>query len=1661
MKKHLLTFLFVCTFLGLCAQTNEQISIDLNKITVEANGEFVSLSYSDAKLMDEVGAPQLPVILKTFVIPVDAEVTGVKINSSSKQKLPGNFYIYPAQPPIPLNGIGDSGPFHLNELLYKSLQVYPENKVQILRDEFELGYHIVTVGIYPIEYIPGERKVNVCDINFSIEYNTNLHRKTNVTGEEPMQSLKRNRMVKRHIKSVVENSNDVDKFSPIVKFITQGKNIISEKVSIRSTQPIAVLDTVIPEYIIITNEDLKAEFQKLADWKIKKGIPTIITTTEYIFANYQGMDKPEKIRNYLKEVRSKWDTGLFVLLGGCTDIVPERRVLGTGGKLWPTDLYYATTGESWFDSYNGGFTPSTNGHDFYLGRAPVRNTEEARVFTEKVISYEKSDKNEIEYRNYYNNFLIACGMLDKGNCEGISPNKQIRYTSGGKGYIDYFNIIKESKNSIFPNRVKDLSVLMFDNYDCSNNIYAYDTKTTFCTYKNSSGNYISVPVSNLQNCISGDIELNNKNFVSALNNGNVIGRNYFHFIYHIDHSSIYTLGTSSKDKSESFDRNDADKLQNGKYYQIMYSGGCDPATFSFDCLGARYLNNPDGGAVAFIGNSDVGLYMEIPDFKNFIKAVYDDERYDLGYIFRNTPLTVASGKRRLTLLGDPTMEVWTDTPKDFNAEAKVSASSTPGKISVDVTIRNLESGTDATICLRKGTEAYMVDDNISANGTYSYEITSHSTDSIDVTITAHNYVPKEISLVDPVSHDKNVWVSELDFDDVTSAKVIGNGNGLLDAGETVGLSIKLKNTGLNTASSVKATLRCNIPQYVSLIDSVAQFGNITGGEAKASSQKYHFKIDANTPQIQKNDLNPLVFTLKIEDGTGKVFYESFGVDVFASDVRLRNKEISFTSNGNQIIEAGETVRMKIHLFNAGKTPLRGVTALLTSTSPYIQSISRSSSAFPEIKYQETQSSVDEFEFKLTSQYVANGDLIFNLKVSDASGKVSTFSFNLLDRPQKINVNNISNVGYKNDIELKWSATNTATIEGYNVYRSNADANGNDLNDYKKLNTFLIPNTYFKDYGLEEFTTYYYKITAVSKNSGNESEKSEAKSASTVVPLKYIYPITLEANLGKEIFTPMICYDVDNDGYKEIFTAVMNTSGHSERAGTIVGFNYDGSEFFKRGNETTNNGFADIGVEVWSELAIGDLYGTGENQIVSATRDYDGANNYITCHSLKDEDPKDSNPDVLWQKRYDGGTFFMHSPIIRNVDQSPDGSMEVILSSDHGNLFGFENDGKQFWDDDAGVGGWSYPSVAVANVNGYGYDEIIWATKNGVFIRCHDGTTRFFEYDDEYQPLYFNQDYTNYGSVVVADIYNNNRKQIVFKASNNDEARVYVVDGDNKNIIGQWDSSPTIMKSIENISVGDLDGDGLLEIVTFAKFSNSSNYHLVILDSYGELLLKKDLKETSFEYVATPILADVDGDNEAEIIFCFHNRLEAIKLNGTSALGFPINVSNEQKFPNIPCIADIDNDGKNEIVAATKTDLGECRIYVWETKGNSNRIEWGSSRHNAQNTNEYHKVCTPTVIGSNTAWSGVKNICGNIIIESGTLTLENDCTLKMDGASTIIVKSGASLVVDGGMIENAAVRGLAGSSIFLINDANVKTGSRKEFNIMKGCSFINEYGVISR
>ncbi|NLA24461.1 MAG: hypothetical protein GX879_05795, partial [Bacteroidales bacterium] len=702
-----------------------------------------------------------------------------------------------------------------------------------------------------------------------------------------------------------------------------------------------------------------------------------------------------------------------------------------------------------------------------------------------------------------------------------------------------------------------------------------------------------------------------------------------------------------------------------------------------------------------------------------------------------------------------------------------------------------------------------------------------------------------------------------------------------------------------------------------------------------------------------------------------------------------------------------TVIINIDLFNRGKAVATGVKAVLAPNNcPYIINCSSTQRSYPAIGKYETETNTSAYQFTISSSY-SGQPLNFILQVTNQYGKTWNLEFDLCNRPDPLAIQ-LTDTYFTSDINsIKVFWTPDSQAVGYNIYRCDADANGDEVGNYEKLNTFIFPAAFYNDEGLPELTKYYYKISAVSE-SGNESTPTQALPAWTSYSLMDAYPISM--NITGTIRGSINVEDVFGDGNKEIFTSISQ-SDHTN--GYLIGLKFDGTEWFNLdGNVTNKSGFAELGIDTWCTPAIGELEPNGGYKVLSMTRKVNFNSNKIFCHSAL-EDPLEPNPLNIanWEHIFSGDQC-LRGPMIADVNN--DGISECIFYGDYGGVNIRSSSGGllySFVRNDHRV---TYSALAIADLNGNGNKEIIGCYYQGdtpgLYIWNYDGTNF-----GNQQPFYSLSGYKFKGSVVVCDLNNNGKKDILTIAINEstNKARVIALEiNSNGTYTNIWNSTQTINISdpyplaIE-ISVGDLNNDGNLEVVVVGDdgiyiWSNTGSlFNFVPLnfpDMSGRLAL----------------LADVDNDHEAEIIITYGKTIDAYKMDGTRVLGFPLQV--EEDIEGYPCIADIDNDGQNEIIVGSGS-----KVYAWKTVGNPDIIEWGCQRANPLNTGEYTPVpCQDIIISENTieTWITDHYICGNITIEpNATLTIL-DNILHMRKNATITIRPSGKLVVNGGIITNS-------------------------------------------
>jgi hypothetical protein len=683
---------------------------------------------------DEPGAPQLPVQPVVISLPGPCRVTAVTFETGDWEPFRGRYLPFPAQQQRLLVDTSALDAFTAPDpAIYGSHEPYPRSPVRWTGKSHRSDSTLVQVLVLPVRYVGADQRLEVCRrLSLRVEY-------------EP---------------SPIRSRVEVD-------------------------------DSLSFDYVIVTGSAYDTVFQRLADWKTKKGVKAAVRDIAWITGTYPGRDDAEKLRNYLKTLP---DSGVrYVLLGGDVSVVPFRKAFAMrcewGGHTredsLPCDLYFADLDGSWDANGNSVFGETADSVDLYsdllVGRAPVDRLVEAQAFVSKVIGYEKS-----LVAGYQNKALFFAEVLWQNpyTDQGVHKNKleQRSFRSGYSITKLYQSLGNESRSAV----------------------------------------------------------------MAAM-------RQNQNFLNHDGHGWIDVMSCGSG-PSNYLRTGDADTITNSGH-GVLFSIGCWTTAFDFTSIGEAFVTNPNGGTVATIGNSSYGWgspgnpgfgYSDKFD-NHFWHAITSEGDYRLGDAlaaakeyyapFSHDRNVYRWHQYQLNLMGDPELPVWTALPESLAVTAPGSVGLGRGRYLVTVA-RGGVPVSGALVCLTRPGEVYARA-RTDAAGQAWLEAEPQSTGQLSLTVTAHNCRPYESSL----ACDSGALVN---FAGWSVHDPTGNNDGIANPCETVLLPTVLANSGTQASGILEVRLR-TANQYITLLDSLASVGSIQPGDSTLLADAFRVSIAPGTP----------------------------------------------------------------------------------------------------------------------------------------------------------------------------------------------------------------------------------------------------------------------------------------------------------------------------------------------------------------------------------------------------------------------------------------------------------------------------------------------------------------------------------------------------------------------------------------------------------------------------------------------------------------------------------------------------------------------------------------------------------------------------------------------------------------------------------------------
>lgn len=1219
-------------------------------------------------------------------------------------------------------------------------------------------------------------------------------------------------------------------------------------------------------YLIITRAAMATAFQRLAVQRTAQGLPAVVVTREWIEANgRRGVDFQETLRFFLQDAYAKWGMQ-YVVIGGDTDIIPSRMVRSTfypwgGHSEVPADIYYACLDRNWNADGDGWFgqpysSLSDPGDDCDLlpevgvGRIPVSTLAAANGYVDKVLRYEGAAANA----GWPSRNLFAAEVLFPTDWP-VHPVQ-----------LDGAAYCEEIIQDLVTQCTDMTSTTMYEN---------------FTAYPNSTSLFRTA-------------------LIDSLNTG------HYGIFDQVGHGHFYNMSVGDAN----FTNNDADALTNANYF-LLYALNCASGAFDVSCLMERFVQNAHGGSIVSIGSSREAFPATSNNYQqSFFEALYCDDATSVSAAISASRLPYMASTDRNTvdrwtqlnynLLGDPALAIWTSRPRAVTITAPASIAAGATNLNVNVTAGGPILG--ALVCAQKSGEtyAYGITD---AAGNVVLAVNPASTGNLTVTVTGRNLVRTQRQVPVTIAGAFLACESVTLNDQTGQGAAIGNGNGVAEAGETIELTLAVRNRGTAAATGVVATASCAQPG-VQIPVATVTVGDIPAGQVRNSTQKVRMQLGA---AIADGTILDLGFAFTATGGVTSTSRLNFEVEApQCAPVAVTWSDGGF-GNGNGIVESNERITVNVALKNYGDGRFDLASAKLRSQSANVTVVD-SAATYGAIDLLQTGTNASVFSLRYTNAANAASSPCV-LVVTDNYGRVLRHTLTVAAPAAPTTLEADATLG-PDTIALRWDAGADPDVRGYHVYRAAAEAG-----PYTRVNVDLLERTaYYQDMGLAQLTRYYYRVATVD-SSLVEGGRSPVISVSTAPPEVAAFPIDFALETGSHT----VVGDVDGDFRPEVVVA----------ADEVYVWHASGQELLNGdGDAQTNGPLSNISGQFEpGGCVLANLDGVPGAEIIIGER----------AHGYK-----------LHVFRRDGGELpgFPKSmtawnwacPAVGDLDG--DGDLEIVVNTIDGKTWAWHHNGTEVRDGDSNPStdgifvvrdeGWGFSSPAICDLDGDGKGDIIFGTsylnsQNGLVAYRWNGTAvAGFPYA------------TGWSRIVcppaIADIDRNGNREIVFFDV---DRRLYVIRQNGTLYPGFPITRPGTFDDIPGPgpAIANLDTDPELEIL-WPINGGGNRCDLVVVETGIQDGTSGQVK-AGWPVVlpgnteSSPVIGDITGDGVPDIVMGIGggatespNNLYAFQANGSSVAGFPITLGGPVRAT--PVLCDLNQDGNVDIVCGSWDRL----LHVW-------------------------------------------------------------------------------------------------------------------------------------
>jgi hypothetical protein len=861
MSRHfLLTLALVLdSFIGLKSQSFE-FKYEFARSQITSSGEgFSEFDIPGCRNSGEEGNPLLPLYAADLLLPPGQEISEVIISEVQYYEEMNGIKVMPASRQFPISkGMQEGYKPQPNPKIYSSTGPYPANIIGNISTGFLSGHSIGSFSVCPVIYYPAEDKITaIRDITVIVRYAPTDR------ASLALDFLRNSNTVLKRINHLVENADELKKYS---------------------YPPSKSIET---DLLLITKNSLLPSFADYIDFKRSTGFFVTVMTTEDIFAQYQGQDNMERIRNCIIEYYTSFNLE-YVILGGDADpnnptdrIVPHRGFASMDDDDIPSDMYYSCLDGNWNE--DGDLLWGEQGEtDLYaevaVGRLCVDNATEITNFTNKLKFYqdypvvadikkvlmvgEELNNNPPTYGDTYKE-EIALGSSNHGfTTTGVPTDFQISRLYDTQGGWDKYDVFQKFNTT---------GINLLNHLGHSSVTYNMRMETTDLTTSNftNNGTTRGFVIGYSQGCYNGSFD--NRDDWGGYSTTDCFAE------------KITTIGTA-----------EVAAVANSRYG--WYSPGNTNSTSQY--VDRQFFDAIFGEDITVIGfvNSDS---------KEDNASYFTNDAYMKWVVYETN------------LFGDPSMDIWTDTPTDITVTY-------PSQISIGAASVNVTTNAPfARIGMVQDGE--LIGRAIAgSNGNASIQFTSPviGAEPIEVSVIAHNRNRHQGTIT--------VFTNQacVLFDSYLISDPAGNNNGIAEFGELIDLSLGVKNVGELPANNVSVSLS-SPSGYAMITDNSENYGNLEPGQTVFIEDAFGFIV---APDIPDQFEIPFIVTAT----GGGVWNSTFSLIASAPVLDLGEYTISDPSGNNDgRLDPGENATISFEAMNTGHSNAPETNAELLTSCNYI------------------------------------------------------------------------------------------------------------------------------------------------------------------------------------------------------------------------------------------------------------------------------------------------------------------------------------------------------------------------------------------------------------------------------------------------------------------------------------------------------------------------------------------------------------------------------------------------------------------------------------------------------------------------------------------------------------------------------------------------------